>query len=79
MTFNSYKTVENQKNKLKQKYPIGTRLRIISLVNDEPHLPNNSEGTVVGYDDQPALLMSWDNGSSLSLLPYSGDKFEKIK
>lgn len=79
MAFNPYNTVKNQKKELMQRYPIGTKLRIISLVNEEPHLPNNSEGTVVGYDDQPALLMSWDNGSSLSLLPYSGDRFEKIK
>lgn len=27
-----------------------------------------TKGTVVGVDDQPALLVHWDNGSSLSLL-----------
>ena len=26
------------------------------------------KGTVVAVDDQPALLVDWDNGSSLSLL-----------
>ena len=26
-------------------------------------------GTVIGVDDQPALLMEWDNGRTLSLLP----------
>lgn len=65
-----------RKDVLKRKYPIGTRVKLKSLVNDEPHLPAGTMGTVVGYDDQPALLMNWDNGSSLSLLPFEGDEFE---
>lgn len=79
MTFDLCTAKQNCKDELIHKYPIGTRLRIISLANDEPNLPNNTEGTVRGYDDQPALLMCWNNGSSLSLLPYLGDKFEKIE
>lgn len=65
-----------RKDALIRKYPIGTRVRLKSLVNDEPHLPSGTWGTVVGYDDQPALLMNWDNGSGLSLLPFEGDEFE---
>lgn len=67
-----------KKSELKERYPVGTRLKLISLVNDEPHLPDGTCGTVIGYDDQPALLMKWDNGSSLSLLPYEGDRFVRI-
>ena len=35
-------------------------------------------GTVIGIDDQPALLMKWDNGRSLSLLPFE-DSFTVIQ
>ena len=49
-------------------YPPGTRVEVISLCNEEEHLKPGMKGTVVGVDDQPALLVDWDNGSSLSLL-----------
>lgn len=68
-----------KKEMLKRCYPIGTRIKVVCLVNDEPTLPAGSTGTVVGYDDTPSLLMRWDNGSSLSLLPYEGDKFEIVE
>ena len=32
------------------------------------HLKPGMKGTVVGMDDQPALLVNWDNGGNLSLL-----------
>lgn len=69
---------QDRKDWLMRKYPIGTRVKITELINVEPHLPSGSTGTVVGYDDQPALLMDWDNGSSLSLLPFEGDEFETM-
>lgn len=66
---------QNRKERLMRDYPIGTRVKLRELANVEPNLPTGTVGTVVGYDDQPALLMSWDNGSSLSLLPFEGDRF----
>ena len=53
---------------MKEQYPPGTRVEVISLCNEEEHLRPGMKGTVVGVDDQPALLVNWDNGSSLSLL-----------
>lgn len=53
---------------MREKYPPGTRVEVISLCNEEEHLKPGMKGTVVGVDDQPALLVNWDNGSSLSLL-----------
>jgi hypothetical protein len=32
-------------------------------------MPEGLRGTVTGHDDQPALLMSWDNNRSLPLFP----------
>lgn len=54
---------------VKKQYPVGTRIRLNSLCNDERDMPPGLCGTVVGVDDQPALLMKWDNGRGLSLLP----------
>ena len=54
--------------RMRNQYPPGTRVEVISLCNEEEHLKSGMKGTVVGVDDQPALLVNWDNGSSLSLL-----------
>lgn len=44
--------------------------------NDERDMPRGLRGAVVGVDDQPALLMQWDN-SSLSIL-LGEDSFRKL-
>ena len=72
------KCVKSRKEMLESCYPIGTRVKLISTVNEESGLPTGLEGTVVGYDDLPSLLMKWDNRSSLKLMPFDGDKFNKI-
>jgi hypothetical protein len=41
----------------------------LSLCNYEPGMPTGLRGTVMGHDDQPSLLMAWDNHRSLSLFP----------
>ena len=55
-------------DRMRELYPRGTRVEVVSLCNEEEHLKPGMKGTVVGVDDQPALLVNWDNGSSLSLL-----------
>lgn len=57
----------------KKLYPPGTRVELVSLCNEERDMPVGLRGTVVGIDDQPALLMHWDNGRSLSLLVGEDD------
>lgn len=63
----------NKVEMVKQQYPVGTRIRLNSLCNDERDMPPGLYGIVVGVDDQPALLMKWDNGRSLSLMPFEDD------
>ena len=63
--------------RMRNQYPPGTRVEVISLCNEEEHLKPGTKGTVVGVDDQPALLVHWDNGSSLSLL-IGQDQFRVI-
>ena len=62
---------------MRAQYPPGTRVEVISLCNEEEHLKPGMKGTVVGVDDQPVLLVHWDNGSSLSLL-IGQDQFRVI-
>ena len=62
---------------MREKYPPGTRVEVVSLCNEEEYLKPGTKGTVVGVDDQPALLVHWDNGSSLSLL-IGQDQFRVI-
>lgn len=64
--------------RVKARYPVGTRIELKGLCNDEPGMPPGLCGTVIGVDDQPALLMKWDNGRGLSLLPYE-DSFSVIE
>ena len=64
--------------RLRTEYPEGTRIQLLCMANDPfPVLPG-SEGTVTGVDDMGHILMSWDTGSSLSLIP-EGDVFRVIE
>ena len=61
---------KDEKKKLMERmYPPGTRVELIALCNQERDMPSGLRGTVVGIDDWPQLLMHWDNGRSLSLIP----------
>ncbi len=58
-------------------YPPGTRLELISMGNDPFPVPLGTCGTVLGVDDAGQILMHWDNGRSLSLIPGE-DAFRKL-
>ena len=59
-------------------YPPGTRIRLIEMPNDTAPVPAGSCGTVLAVDDAGQLLMRWDNGRSLSLIP-GVDNFEVLE
>ena len=67
----------NRVGMVKRQYPVGTRIQLDSLCTDEQDMPSGLCVTVIGVDDQPSLLMKWDNGKSLSLLPFE-DSFTVI-
>ena len=60
----------------KEQYPPGTRIRLNSM-EDPQAVPAGTEGTVLAVDDGGQLLMKWDNGRSLSLIP-GVDSFQMI-
>lgn len=62
--------------KLKERYKEGMRVRLIKM--DDVQAPSpGTEGTVLGVDDVGSVLMQWDNGCGLSIVPEE-DEFEVI-
>ena len=62
----------------RSRYPAGTRI-CCDCMNDDPRpIPPGTTGTVVGVDDLCSILVKWDNGSRLSLVPGT-DSFHIIR
>ena len=58
---------------LRERYPHGTRVELLGM--DDPQAPPiGSMGEILGVDDAGQLLVRWETGSSLSLIP-SVDSF----
>ena len=53
---------------LRERYPHGTRVELLGM--DDPQAPpKGSMGEILGVDDAGQLLVRWETGSSLSLIP----------
>ena len=62
--------------RLRKQYPVGTRVELVRM-NDEQAPPVGTRGTVTGVDDLGSIMVSWDNGGSLSVV-YGEDLCKKI-
>ena len=62
--------------RLRKQYPVGTRIELVRM-NDEQAPPIGTYGTVNGVDDLGSIMVSWDNGGSLSVV-YGEDLCKKI-
>lgn len=62
-------TSEKMVKFLREKYPPGTRIRLVSM--EDPYAPvaPGTEGTLVCVDDAGQFQMKWDNGRALALIP----------
>ena len=69
---------ENKLEQLRRRYPEGTRICLDRMENDSAPIPSGTKGTVIAVDDAGQLLMKWDNGRSLSLIPGE-DRFHVIQ
>ena len=62
--------------RLRRQYPSGTRVKLVRM-EDEQAPPIGTCGTVLGVDDLGSIMVSWDNGGSLSVV-YGEDLCKKI-
>lgn len=53
----------------KRAYPVGVRVRLISMGDDPNPIPEGTEGTVTYVDDLGQVGVNWDNGRSLAMIP----------
>ena len=61
---------------LRTTYPPGTQVKLIKM-DDTQAPPKGTKGTVRGVDDAGSIMVSWDNGSGLSVV-YGEDIIEKV-
>ena len=53
---------------LRERYPHGTKVELLAM--DDPQAPpTGAMGEILGVDDAGQLLVRWETGSSLSLIP----------
>lgn len=53
---------------LRKRYPEGTKIELIEM-DEEKNPPPGTIGTVIAVDDSGQLMMRWETGSTLSLIP----------
>ena len=63
--------------KLRKQYPPGTRVELMRM-EDIQAPPTGTQGTVIGVDDIGSIMVSWDTGSSLSVV-YGEDSCRKLE
>ena len=63
--------------RMKENYPPGTRLELISMDDPYAKIPPGTRGTVVCVDDIGTIHVNWDNGSGLGLVPGE-DAFRRL-
>ena len=59
----------NQVDRIKKMYPTGTRIELLSTMDDMYPIGKGTQGTVKVVDDIGTIHMKWDNGSGLGLIP----------
>ncbi len=73
MKMPSQSTIE----RLRATYAEGTRIKLNHMADDPHPVPDGTYGTVKDVDDTGHILMRWDNGQGLSLVP-DADDFEIV-
>jgi len=67
----------NSIQSLKERYPEGTRIELISMNDPFSPVPSGTKGTVAMVDDAGTIHMVWDNGRTLGIIPGE-DNFRKL-
>ena len=69
---------EKQVERIRNQYPPGMRICCDYMPDDPRPIESGTLGTVVGVDDAGQIMMKWDNGRSLSLIP-GVDSFHTVE
>ncbi len=59
----------NEVERIRNQYPIGTRIELLLTMDDMQGIEKGTKGTVIGVDDIGTIHMKWDNGRGLGLIP----------
>lgn len=54
--------------KLKEKYPVGSRIQMNKDMDDIQPIKAGEKGTIDFIDDEGQIHVKWDNGSGLALI-----------
>ena len=68
----------DEAERLRRMYPPGTRIVLDKMADDPDPLPPGSTGKVFDVDDAGEIMVCWDCGRDLSLLPGI-DRFHSIQ
>lgn len=68
---------QKQIEKIKEQYPVGTRIEIIHMYDLYGPIKPGTQGMVDSVDDVGTLHMRWDNGRTLGIVPGE-DQFKVI-
>ena len=64
---------EHELTALRERYPVGTRIRLNHMDDPYAPIPSGTTGYVDYIDDAGNVHMKWDNGRTLSLIPGEDD------
>lgn len=62
---------------LKERFPVGTRVELVSMQDEYRKLKPGEKGTVICVDDIGTIHVNWDCGSSLGVA-YGEDECRRI-
>ena len=74
---NDWEHLRRQAQRVKENYPPGTRVMLLSMEDPWAPVHPGTRGTVEVVDDIGQIHMKWDNGRSLALVPGE-DSFRKL-
>lgn len=74
---NEWERNRQMASRIREQYPPGTRLELLSMEDPFSPIEPGTRGTVKFVDDQAQIHISWDNGRSLAIVPGE-DSFRKL-
>ena len=71
-------STQDEVNRLRERYPVGTKIVLDHMSNDPHPIPDGMKGTVRHVDDAGTVHCAFENGRLLGLIPGE-DSFHIVK